>query len=123
MTREPDFVELNEELDRVLADPEVRQSVDTLRAEMDEADRLYTRGVDALRRAANSTHEQLAAEFGLTHPVVQPNARKDPLLATLNSKVRELGVQVELLVTLETGEKTRVDLSHFSDGDNPSSAA
>ncbi len=121
MTEGPDFVELNEELHRVLAAPDMRRAVDKIRADMDEGDRLYARGVDALRRAANLTQERFAAELGVPHnSMTQMGSRKDPLLSALNSQVQALGLQVELLVTLENGEQTKVGLAHFADRDNPS---
>ena len=86
------FVRGNDRLNRMLADPDTRQRVKKLRAEMDQADREQKMNLAAIRQAADLTQVELAHRMGIKQSAVSGlEARDDMLLSTLANYLSAAG--------------------------------
>lgn len=112
--QEPEFVELNDRIDGLLADPETRRDVTAIRDQAEAEERLYIEGVDALRQASRLTQEQLTGQLAARGGPAATVSSQDVLLSALQANVERLGFDVELVITLKSGDKTHVDLDHFA---------
>jgi DNA-binding XRE family transcriptional regulator len=110
-TADTKFVRGNERITRMSKDPDLAPRVQAVRESMDEADRIYVRGLTELRRAANQTQVELAATLGITQGAVSKlEGRDDLLLSTLNSYVEALGGHARIIVDFEDGQSASIAL-------------
>jgi hypothetical protein len=59
------LIRINERLSKALDEPDVRDEVEAVVAQMDEADRRYGAALADLRRAAQLTQHDLGAAMGI----------------------------------------------------------
>lgn len=96
------FVRGNERLNRMLADPDTAQSVQTIRDEMAQADRDHRSSLAAIRRAVGLTQVDLAERMGVKQSAISGLERRpDVLLSTLAGYlVAAGGSNIRVMVTL-----------------------
>jgi DNA-binding XRE family transcriptional regulator len=87
------------------------QRVDSVRAEMAEADRVYAENLAAVRRAADLTQVELAKAMGVAQSEISRiESRPDMLLSTLASYLAAAGDHPRVVVTI-AGQDIEVDLT------------
>ena len=85
--------------------------VDTIRAEMAEADRIYAENLAAVRKAADLTQVELAKAMGVAQSEISRiESRPDMLLSTLASYLAAAGDRPRVVVTI-AGHDVEVDLT------------
>lgn len=87
------------------------ERVDSIRAEMAEADRVYAENLAAVRRAADLTQVELAKAMGVAQSEISRiESRPDMLLSTLASYLAAAGDRPRVVVTI-AGCDIEVDLT------------
>lgn len=87
------------------------ERVDSIRAEMAEADRAYAENLAAVRRAADLTQVELAKAMGVAQSEISRiESRPDMLLSTLASYLAAAGDRPRVVVTI-AGHDIEIDLT------------
>jgi DNA-binding XRE family transcriptional regulator len=87
------------------------ERVDSIHAEMAEADRLYAENLAAVRKAADLTQVELAKAMGVAQSEISRiESRPDMLLSTLASYLAAAGDRPRVVVTI-AGHDIEVDLT------------
>jgi DNA-binding XRE family transcriptional regulator len=98
-------------LDRLRARRGAPHRVDTIRAEMAEADRIYAANLAAVRKAADLTQVDLAKAMGVAQSEISRiESRPDMLLSTLASYLAAAGDRPRVVVTI-AGHDVEIDLT------------
>jgi DNA-binding XRE family transcriptional regulator len=85
--------------------------VDSIRAEMAEAGRLYAENLAAVRKAADLTQVELAKAMGVAQSEISRiESRPDMLLSTLASYLAAAGDRPRVVVTV-AGHDVEIDLT------------
>ncbi|WGJ88209.1 XRE family transcriptional regulator [Gordonia sp. SMJS1] len=96
----------NERIAELLADPDTAARVETIRAEMAQADRAHAMGLAAIRQAAQLTQTELAQRMGIKQAAVSGlEAREDLLLSTLANYLAAAGA-TDVTITARLGDRT-----------------
>lgn len=105
------FIRGDDRIARMSNDPDLVPRIQVAREAMDEADRIYVRGLTGLRQAANRTQTELAAALGVTQGAVSKlENREDLLLSTLNNYVEALGGHARVIVDFGNGQTADIAL-------------
>jgi len=100
------FTRGNERLAKALSDPQRRERVDAIRAQMRQADRAYKMGLATVRHAANLTQTELAQRMGVGQAALSGmENRGDLLLSTLASYLAAAGAR-DITITAKLGDQT-----------------
>ena len=87
------------------------ERVDSIRAEMAEADRVYAENLAALRKAADLTQVELAKAMGVAQSEISRiESRPDMLLSTLAGYLAATGDRPRVVVTI-AGHDVEIDLT------------
>lgn len=87
------------------------ERVDSIRAEMAEADRVYAENLAAVRKAADLTQVELAKAMGVAQSEISRiEGRPDMLLSTLASYLAAAGDRPRVVVTI-AGHDVEMDLN------------
>lgn len=87
------------------------ERVESIRAEMADADRVYAENLAAVRRAADLTQVELARAMGVAQSEISRiESRPDMLLSTLASYLAAAGDRPRVVVTI-AGNDIEVDLT------------
>ncbi|GAA2386385.1 helix-turn-helix transcriptional regulator [Dactylosporangium salmoneum] len=87
------------------------ERVDSIRAEMAEADRVYAENLAAVRKAADLTQVELAKAMGVAQSEISRiESRPDMLLSTLASYLAAAGDRPRVVVTI-AGHDVEIDLT------------
>lgn len=87
------------------------ERVDSIRAEMAEADRVYAENLAAVRKAADLTQVELAKAMGVAQSEISRiESRPDMLLSTLASYLAVAGDRPRVVVTI-AGHDVEIDLT------------
>lgn len=106
------FVDITDEVDELLARPDVAEAVKPYTAERRQVDRDYAMTLAGLRNAFNLTQVELAREMGVSQSAIAKMEHQgDMLLSTLRSYVGAMHRQVRLVVKLDDGSEIEVDLT------------
>lgn len=85
--------------------------VDSIRAEMTEADRTYAENLAAVRKAADLTQVELAKAMGVAQSEISRiESRPDMLLSTLAGYLAAAGDRPRVVVTI-AGHDVEIDLT------------
>jgi DNA-binding transcriptional regulator YiaG len=115
------FVSGDERVRRLRERADLADQVESARAGMRDADRVYAMGLSAIRRAADLTQTELARQLGVSQAAVaKTEQRHDLLLSTLRAYLEAIGGHVRIVVTFQGGGEVELDLSQL--GSTPSSA-
>ncbi len=115
------FVFGDERVRRLRERTDLADQVESARAQMRDADRVYAMGLSAIRRAADLTQTELARQLGVSQAAVaKTEQRHDLLLSTLRAYLEAIGGHVRIVVTFQGGGEVELDLSQL--GSTPSSA-
>jgi DNA-binding XRE family transcriptional regulator len=100
-----EFTDITEEVDALLAAPELTAKIAEHRAEMKDADRRYAMGLAAVRHAFDLTQTELAERLGVSQAnVAKIEKRSDLLVSTLHSYLGALGGDVRIVVSFQGRE-------------------
>jgi DNA-binding transcriptional regulator YiaG len=106
------FVQGNDYLDAVLADPDLAAEVALVTARTEERDRTYAMTLAMLREASALTQTQLATKLGVGQAAVSRTERRgDMLLSTLNDYLAAIGAQRARVVVTVNGQDVELELS------------
>ncbi|HEY3713251.1 MAG TPA: helix-turn-helix domain-containing protein [Jatrophihabitantaceae bacterium] len=95
------FIRINDRLNEVLDEPGVRDEVDAIVAQMDEADRRYATALADLRRAAQLTQHDLGTAMGIPQgKVSRIEHGDDMLLSTFTRYLAAVGEHPRVVVTI-----------------------
>jgi DNA-binding XRE family transcriptional regulator len=87
------------------------ERIDSIHAEMAEADRIYAENLAAVRKAADLTQVELAKAMGVAQSEISRiESRPDMLLSTLASYLAAAGDRPRVVVTI-AGHDIEVDLT------------
>jgi DNA-binding XRE family transcriptional regulator len=87
------------------------ERVDSIRAEMAEADRIYAENLAAVRKAADLTQVELAKAMGVAQSEISRiESRPDMLLSTLAGYLAATGDRPRVVVTI-AGHDVEIDLT------------
>ena len=115
-TEEQAFMDGTSRVDSLLARPDLAQSVRGRRAELREANRTHAMGLATLRKAAELTQTELAAQLGINQSAVAKIERRpDMLLSTLRSYIEATGSHLRIVVEFPGGRQADVDLGSFGE--------
>lgn len=100
------YVRGNQRLANMLADPDTAERVETIRAEMSQADRAHAMGLATIRQAAQLTQTELATRMGIKQAAVSGlESRDDLLLSTLANYLAAAGA-TDVTITARLGSRT-----------------
>jgi DNA-binding XRE family transcriptional regulator len=100
-----------ERIARLRGRPGAAERVDTIRAEMAEADRVYAENLAAVRKAADLTQVELAKAMGVAQSEISRiESRPDMLLSTLAGYLAAAGDRPRVVVTI-AGHDVELDLT------------
>ena len=106
-----EFTDITDQVDELLARPEIAEAVSRLREERMEADRGYAVSLAAVRKAFNLTQVELARNMGVSQPAItKMEHQSDMLISTLCSYMGALDGQVRLVVDFPNGQEIEVTL-------------
>ena len=112
-----EFTDITDEVDALLADPDLAPTITEHRAEMAEADRRYAMGLAALRQAFDLTQTELAKRLGVSQANLSKiEKRSDLLVSTLRSYLGALGGDVRIVVLFQ-GREIEVTLDALEKAD------
>ncbi len=110
-TRNEQFTDITDEVDELLARPEIAEAVAGYRAERADADRAYAMNLAAVRKAFNLTQVELARNMGVSQAAITKLEHQDDmLLSTFSSYMRALHGRVRLVVDFDDGQEVEVTL-------------
>ena len=116
------FVSGDERLIALRNRPDIADSLPARKAELREADRAYAMGLAMIRRAANLTQVEIAAQLGVGQAAVAKlEHRPDLLLSTLRAYVAAVGGHLRLVVDFEHGREIELELDTI--GERPAAGA
>ncbi len=105
------FTDITDEVDELLARPEIAEAVAGYRAERAQADRAYAMNLAAVRKAFNLTQVELARSMGVSQAAITKLEHQDDmLLSTFSSYMRALHGRVRLVVDFGDGQEVEVTL-------------
>ena len=105
------FTDITDEVDELLARPEIAEAVAGYRAERAQADRAYAMNLAAVRKAFNLTQVELARSMGVSQAAITKlDHQDDMLLSTFSSYMRALHGRVRLVVDFGDGQEVEVTL-------------
>lgn len=114
---EREFTDITDEVDALLADPELAPEIARHREQMRDADRAHAMGLAALRQAFDLTQTELAERLGVSQAnVAKIERRSDWLVSTLRSYLGALGGDVRIVVSFP-GHEVEVALGALTEGD------
>jgi DNA-binding XRE family transcriptional regulator len=97
-----EFTDISDEVDALLARPDLAEKIAEHRAEMKEADRRHAMSLAAVRRAFDLTQTELAERLGVSQAnIAKIEKRTDLLLSTLHSYLGALGGDLRIVVAFE----------------------
>ncbi len=101
-------------LKKLRSRPGMAEQVTQIRADMAAADRSYADSLAAIRRAADLTQVDLAAQMGVAQSEISRiENRRDLLLSTLTSYLASAGENPRVVVTVN-GHDVELDLTAFA---------
>jgi DNA-binding XRE family transcriptional regulator len=96
---------------RLRSRPGAAERIDSIHAEMVEADRTYAENLAAVRKAADLTQVELAKAMGVAQSEISRiESRPDMLLSTLANYLAAAGDRPRVVVTV-AGQDIEVDLT------------
>jgi len=105
------FTDITDQVDELLARPEIAQAVAGYRAERADADRAYAMNLAAVRKAFNLTQVELARTMGVSQAAITKLEHQDDmLLSTFSSYMQALHGRVRLVVDFGDGQEIEVAL-------------
>ena len=109
--QEPVFVDITDDVDRLLAKPQVRELLAQGREARAEMNRAYAMNLAALRKAEELTQTELAKRMGVEQAAVSKiERREDMLLSTLTSYLTAAGADSVAIVVTVRGREYKFDL-------------
>jgi len=105
------FVDITEDVDRLLAKPKIRDLLASGREARAEMNRAYAMNLAALRKAEELTQTDLARRMGIEQAAVSKiERREDMLLSTLTSYLTAAGADSVAIVVTVRGREYKFDL-------------
>jgi DNA-binding XRE family transcriptional regulator len=103
------FKNRTQEIDAILADPELASAIEKHRSAFEQADREYADGLAELRRAFGMTQMELAKKLGTVQAnVSKTENRNDLLLSTLANYLAAMGADDVKIVVRRGGREIEV---------------
>ncbi len=120
----PTFVQGNDIIDRLAADPFIADDIAAADAEVEEMDRFYAMNLAMIRKAAQMTQVEVARKLGVGQGVVSRlERRSDMLLSTLYEYLTATGADSASIVVTVHGRRVELDLGRLRASDPEEDAA
>lgn len=114
------YIPFNDKLDEIInANPERAAAVAGIRAEMDDADRVYRMNLAALRSAAHYTQEEIAQRLGMSQSAVSRAEKRGDMLYSILSYLQAAGAEDPTLVVTMHGKRIEIDLATAAEHETP----